>query len=515
MLKVGLWAVTLLVVAFVATGTFALYFFHKFNPDPPRNDFAAAASALEAQRQDLEQFSRLLAMDRAFSPAARAEVQREIAALQNELAPLDSGRFRVALMRVAALADNGHTALDDKQDCVPVRVAWFDDGLYVLRARSDHAELLGARVDSIEGRPAGGVLAELGQLRGGAEGWRRIHAALYVQSPQILYGAGLGLRPDQTTWTFALANGTKMSRALPGEACAGEPYGLMSRWLSAEKLPGEPPSWRALTPGDAVLPLSLRDFNTPFRRAWIDQGCTLFIQLKAIHDAEGLQIRDFLKATTDEMAAHPPSNVILDMRFNTGGDYTKAAHFASHLPDFVRPGGRIYILTGAQTFSAAITTVAFVKQAAASRAVILGEPVGDRLSFYGEGNTGCLPHSGLCVHYATGMHDYAHPCRDWDKCYWLNWLFPVQVKSLAPDETIGTTFADYSARRDPVLERAVTLAAERMDVSGGTVSLPARANRLVEVPAAGASARLHSGGSDSRRPTPNGRETQVGVSCRQ
>jgi hypothetical protein len=183
------------------------------------------------------------------------------------------------------------------------------------------------------------------------------------------------------------------------------------------------------------------------------------IQLKAIQDADRLHIRDFLKATTDEMGAHPPCHIILDMRFNTGGDYTKAARFASHLPALVPPSGRIYILTGPQTFSAAITTTAFVKQAAGSRAVILGEAVGDRLSFYGEGNSGCLPHTELCVHYATGMHDYAHPCNDWDRCFWLNWLFPVQVKSLAPDETIKMTFADYSARRDPVFERAVTLAA--------------------------------------------------------
>jgi hypothetical protein len=65
---------------------------------------------------------------------------------------------------------------------------------------------------------------------------------------------------------------------------------------------------------------------------------------------------------------------------------------------------------------------------------------------------------GLGRHYATGMHDYVHPCNDWDKCYWLNWLFPVQVKSLDPDETIGTSFSDYRARRDPVLERAVARA---------------------------------------------------------
>ena len=58
------------------------------------------------------------------------------------------------------------------------------------------------------------------------------------------------------------------------------------------------------------------------------------------------------------------------------------------------------------------------------------------------------------------MHDYAHRCNDWDRCFWLNWLFPVQVESLAPDETIEMTFTDYKMRRDPVLDRAIALAAD-------------------------------------------------------
>jgi hypothetical protein len=248
---------------------------------------------------------------------------------------------------------------------------------------------------------------------------------------------------------------------LPGEVSGeNEPHADMTRWLSPQKMKGEPSDWRGLISNDADLPLSLRDFNSTFRRAWIDDGCTLFIQLKAIADADKQHIGAFLNAMTDEMRAHPPCNIILDMRFNSGGDYTKAARFASHLPDFVPPSGRIYLLTGPQTFSAAITTTAFVKQAAGSRAIILGEPVGDRLTFYGEGNSGCLHHEDLCLHYATGMHDYGHRCDDWDKCFWLNWISPVQVKSLAPDETIKMTFADYTARRDPVFERAVALAAD-------------------------------------------------------
>ena len=463
--RAGLWTLAVIILFVGVAGVFALCMLHKFSPNPPSNNFPKPANVLEAQQQDVEQFSRLLAMDRSFSPSARAEANRRIAELKSEHAPLERERFHVALLRITALADNGHTNLDygkdGSQNFIPLRVMLFADGLYVLRAKSAYADLLGARVESIEGRPTGDVIAALEQLHGGTEGWRRIHAAIYVQSTEILYGDAIGSRPDQTHWTFRLPNGTEVTRTLPGEFSAeNEPHAPMTRWLSPQKMKGEASDWRALVSGDADLPLSLRDFNSTFRRAWIDHGCTLFIQIKAIADAEKQRIGDFLSATMDEMRAHPPCNIILDMRFNTGGDYTKAARFASHLPDFVPPGGRIYLLTGPQTFSAAITTTAFVKQAAGSRAIILGEPVGDRLTFYGEGNEGCLPHEDLCLHYATGMHDYAHRCDDWGRCYWLNWIFPVQVKSLAPDDTIKMNFDDYTARHDPVLERAVAMVAD-------------------------------------------------------
>ncbi len=471
-LRAGLCALAVVALFLGAAGGFALYFHHRFSPDPPSNNFPKPADALEAQQQDIEQFSRLLAMDRSFSPAARAEANRQIAELKSEHAPLDWERFHVALLRTTALADNGHTNLycgkGGPQNFTPLRVVLFADGLYVLRAKSAYVDLLGARIDSIEGRPTHDVIAALERLHGGTEGWRRTYAAIYVQSPEILYGDGIGSRPDQTTWTFRLPNGSEVTRTLPGEISGEtEPHPEMTRWLSPQKMKGEPSNWRALISTDADLPLSLRDFNGTFRRAWIDHGCTLFIQLKAIADAEKQHIGDFLSATTDEMRAHPPCNIILDLRFNTGGDYTKVAHFASHLPDFVPPSGRIYLLTGPQTFSAAITTAAFVKQSAGSRAIILGEPVGDRLAFYGEGNSGCLPHEDLCLHYATAMHDYAHRCDDWNRCFWLNWIFAVQVKSLAPDETIKMTFTDYTSLRDPVLERAVALAAINAMASSG------------------------------------------------
>jgi hypothetical protein len=171
----------------------------------------------------------------------------------------------------------------------------------------------------------------------------------------------------------------------------------------------------------------------------------------------GQSIGAFLHAARQQLERRPPCGLILDLRYDGGGDYTLTSDFAHALPQLVRAPGRIALLVGPDTFSAGITTAAFVKDAGGARVTIVGLPVGDRLEFYSEGGWGCLPHASLCFDYATGRHKYDGPCGDWRTCYWLNWLFPVRVRTLDPDVPVTMTFADYAAGRDPAVERASAL----------------------------------------------------------
>jgi hypothetical protein len=148
----------------------------------------------------------------------------------------------------------------------------------------------------------------------------------------------------------------------------------------------------------------------------------------------------------------------LDLRGDGGGDYTNTWHFAHVLPRLLPPGGHIFILTDSLTFSATITTAAFVKDAGGDRVTIIGEPVGDRLSFFSEGEKACLPNLRVCVYYQKAKHDYEHACTDWHECYWLNWFYPVRVKSLQPDVVVPLKFEDWNAGRDAAYFTARNLA---------------------------------------------------------
>lgn len=460
--RIGRVIILVVLVVGALGGALAYAMFQHFNTAPPKADYPKPASDLEAQRQDLGHFRKLIALDRSYEPAARMEAERRIAALEGADKVLDHPHFRVALMKIMALADNGHTHLEigggTMPRQLPVRVAVFSDGLYIMRTTDANSALLGGRVVAIDGKPIEVVMERLMGLRGGTAAWRKLYAALYLVDQEILFGEDIAPDTEHSAWTVATSENASMAVTLDAVPSNGhEPFVFTKRWVSNEPVEGMGDSWLAVRP-DQPLPVSLRDFDSAFRRIRLLHSCAMLIQFKANHDVGIQHIKDFIAATEADMRADKPCAVILDLRYDDGGNYQKTAGFAKDLPNLTTPGGRIYLLTGPSTFSAGITTTAFVKQAGGDRVRILGEPVGDRLKFFSEGNRGCLPNYHLCVSYEQGKHDYAHPCTDWDVCFWLNKLYPVHVDTLEPDETITMSFAQWRQGRDPVFERAVALA---------------------------------------------------------
>jgi hypothetical protein len=460
--RIGKAVILIVVVVGALGGALAYAMLRHFNTAPPHADYPKPANDLEAQRQDLGYFRKLIALDRSYEPAARVEAERRIAALESLDKALDHPHFRVELMKILALADNGHPRVDLGNGAnsrkLPVRLAVFSDGLYVMRTTDANSAVLGGRVVAIDGKPIDVVMERLAELRGGTAAWRKLHAALYLADQEILFGEDIAPDMEHSAWTVATAEGADTTITLDaGSPSDHEPFVFMERWVSNEPLKGLGDGWLAVR-SDQPLPLSLSDFDTGFRRIRLANSCAMLVQLKANHDVGNQHIKDFVAATEADMRANKPCAVILDLRYDDGGNYQNTAGFAKDLPNLTTPGGRIYLLTGPSTFSAGITTAAFVKQAGGNRVTILGEPVGDRLNFFSEGNRGCLPNYHLCVSYARGKHDYAHPCTDWDTCFWLNKFYPVHVDTLGPDETITMSFAEWRQGRDPVFERAIALA---------------------------------------------------------
>jgi len=230
-----------------------------------------------------------------------------------------------------------------------------------------------------------------------------------------------------------------------------EPSVNRLRYLAADRLSNESTDSAALP--NRPAPLWLQEPDRAFRLVPLPALAAIYMQLKTNTDAEdGERIHPFLTHARQSIAQAKPQNVILDMRFDGGGDYTKTASFMADLPGMIPDTGRVFVITHASTFSAGISSVGFVKQSAPGRVTLVGEPSGDRLVFYGEPRPLVLPNSGIGMSYATGLHDYLHGCRWFGPCYWVNWLFPISVPTLEPDLAAPLSFASIAAGRDPAME---------------------------------------------------------------
>ena len=131
------------------------------------------------------------------------------------------------------------------------------------------------------------------------------------------------------------------------------------------------------------------------------------------------------------------------------------------LPRILPNDGKVFVLVGPGTFSAALVTAAMLKGTGRSRVVIIGDTMGDAPQFWSEGREMALPNSQLWVEPATAFHDWANGCDDATRCYWANVAFALKNVSLTPEIQIIPTFSQYASGLDPVLDKALSLAQQQ------------------------------------------------------
>lgn len=429
-----------------------------FYPPPPKANFPPASSLAEAQRQDLEYFRNYLHYNKSYTPDTRAQAEAMLASYKVKAGQMSGAQFELAIASMVALSDNGHS-LDFpslfrlRHNKLPCMLYRFADGYYILRARPVCQPWLGARLVAIDGHAIEEVTDRAYQsVRGPRTHFDQFVAPFYLESPELLNAMGLAQSPDQVILRLKTAEGS--TREVPISADPADPkwplWTFSDRYLSPAPAPTEGGDWKPYLSTTANLPLFISDYSNPFHTAhW---SGIFYAGFRANSSSPGYPIDSFIDEAKKEIKAQNPRVVILDLRFDQGGNFRTTAGFMSHVTTLAPSIRRIYVVTSGWTFSAGITSVAFLKDHGGDKVMIVGEPIGDRLRFWSEGGTMTLPNSQIHVNYATGMHDYMHPCWGQSGCFWPTFFFPTHVKSLAPDVMIPYTFADYRALRDPVMD---------------------------------------------------------------
>ena len=371
-----------------------------------------------------------------FRSVSKDRFESEVNALAQRAPTLSRSQLLVGVLRVIALLGdrNGHTGLfpgdpahSRELHFYPLRLYDFADGLYVVDAAD--RSLVRGRLVAIEGKPISEVFALVEPLvpRDNSSNLRGL-APHYALTAEVLDGLGIVDGTGQAEFTLERPDGQRVDVAL-----AAIPA---SRYIStfSDALYGHYPS---ILPG-APRPLYLASSGKQMWARTLASGRAVYVGYNAVVPPSPAFVRKLERLVKGKAVRR----VIVDVRLNGGGDNTTygplMALFGSSP---VNKRGKLYLLTGRATFSAAANFAAEIDRD--TRAIIVGEPTGGGVETYGDTFPVLLPTTGWTVHIASRYHDRRRGPTD-------------RRLAVEPDVPIDLTSADYFAGRDPVLERALT-----------------------------------------------------------
>lgn len=401
---------------------------------------SATAPAQYAHRADLAVLrDDYVQKSRAFTQETRRAALDYLASLESRADALTPAELLVAVAKTTALADNGHDSWHPGDGAwlpnrAPLRFFWFPDALVITRAAPAQQDLLGARVTAVDGHSVDELFARLRPLAGGIDDYRRWNLTLYLERAELLHALGLAASPDRLTLSLVLRDGTATTRGidmLPSESASfGSEAGRLLSGLH-----------------DGNEPLYLQEPDRLFRIVGLPAIGASYLQFRSHYGTGTESIEDFMRAAREHLAQAKPENLIVDLRFDGGGNIDPTVEFFNGLAAVVP--GRIYVIVSRLTFSAGIVATALIEQAAGERAMIVGEPVGDGLRFWSEGKPVCLPESKYCVQVPDGVWDLVNGCAQEPGCY--GDAFHVRVTDLDPDLAAPLTAGGWFAGSDPAM----------------------------------------------------------------
>lgn len=409
-------------------------------------------------REDLQlAVDAFLERDRSFSPEARRQFRDVIANLQKTVETKTDEQVIAELAKAVALSKNAHTRLYILRNRTelrrfPIRIWRFADGLYVVRATPEHSELLGAKVLRIGGRTVEAVKRAVDPLFAGNASWINYMNAYTMTSPDVLIGLGLIASDGKAEIEFKNRRGKRVKRLLEPLPFRKSNEVTESWWDLSPARPRNDGSWvSALSLEAARLPLYLQNAERQYWSQYLEGERLFYIQFNRSGNApSGEPFAEFGKRLLAELQSSTANKIVVDMRFNTGGNLDVAKPFTERLAALAKERKlKIYVITGRATFSAGLFHAMQLRQLA--DATLVGEPVGDELDFWAEGGNVVMPNSKLTLHYADRFHSYSPRERAELKQYlWTS--SDLSITDAAPDIIVKMKARDYFAGRDPALE---------------------------------------------------------------
>lgn len=386
------------------------------------------AQTAEAWREDLSFFAHTFETQHAdlFRSVPEDVWREQVAALHDDIPHLARHEILVRLFELVGLLPDGHSHLDAYGEAgglrlFPLTVQRFASAWFVAAAAPPNEHTVGMRVVAVDGMPIEAVYdAVVPTLNADNESFRRWSVPNRLTTPEVLSARGVLEDMEHARYTLEDAEGTRTDVVLTPEA-GPEVRGYARAHL---RHPWRHPAFPAGTPYDFTL---------------LEESGTLLVFFDTVVDApDGETIAQFVKRLKRFVRRNDFERLVLDMRGNGGGSTNNAIPLVKLLSTEARinRAGRLFVLTGPNTYSAAVLTTALIENR--TKALFVGEPAGQGPNLLGDPIVRELPNSGLTLRVSNH--------------FWQSSHLDDPRETFTPDLPVPLTHADSVAGHDACLE---------------------------------------------------------------
>lgn len=393
-------------LASIAAVLAALACVHVRPPEPLR------AATKTGWHDDLRYFARELPRRHAnaFHHISRQQFDAMVADLDRRIDSSNDDEIVTGFMAIAAAIGDGHTvvSLPANWHRLPLVIRRFGDDYRVIGA-SDPA-LVGTRVTRIGNAAMADVINRMRTIVSQDENEPLIDVwiAPRLSLPELLHG--LGIVDSIERVPIDAVNDDGATRHVVVAAVARMPSNAAMTWVAKTD------------------PISRSHEGSTFYFHYFEPEKTVYVNWRRYDN-----LHRFANELWSFVDHHEVRKIAVDLRQNGGGDFYVGRR------NIIRPlehrPQRVYALIGPATFSAALANA--VDFRTMLHATLVGLPIGERPNSYSEHREMMLPHSHLKVGYSVRYYEF---------------MPGNKANIVEPDVTIGITWPEYVAGKDPALD---------------------------------------------------------------
>ena len=340
-----------------------------------------------------------------FKHLSKSRFDIQIDSLVSKIPILTRPQATVELLKINAQISDEHTmVLPSTNFKLPVKFKIFDDGVLIVSADSTHQKLLLHKIIAINNNPIIKVLDSLKTLvKLDNPSFTLFLQEYYLNNTLILNGLGILNNYDEVNLSLVSPDNKEMKRVLN---------------LIKEE------SDVVFKNADTTLLANSKTDNY-----WYDfnkDKNILYFNYQRCAESQDKPFSDFNSNLFKIVERQKPSKLILDLRFNSGGNSSVLKPFIESIQEsYLNSNNRFYILIGKKVMSSSLMNAVELKRK--TNATFVGQSTGGNINHFGEIRYVLLTHLNSRITYSTK--------------YWENWK--DHNGALHPDILTPSLVLDY------------------------------------------------------------------------